>query len=256
MFQARRKTMSILAKFRSLRCAAVRRRAIVACGVLASLSICGTAAAQFGPSIDLSDLPILQPVPPPEGYPPTVAPTAVGTYFVPPSWSPTLAPNARFVILSNFGSDAVLDRETGLVWARQSLSRTLPPITEINMGNADQYCSLLIIGNRKGWRLPTVAELQSLLDRSRIFPNAPRPPALPVGHPFALSRAGTNPTGFYWTAEGFSNLGLTQFGFNRRIVDLGTGLIRNIGAAFGSIPSGIDGLCVRGGAAIVDEVPL
>src|SRR5690348_14717197 len=101
--------MSILARFHSLRC--------VACGVLACLSICGVAHAQFGPIIDLPpDLPGVTPLPPPEGYPPTLAPTAVGTYFVPPASNQTLATNARFVILSNFNSDAVLDRETGLVW--------------------------------------------------------------------------------------------------------------------------------------------
>lgn len=242
--------MSILARFRSLHSGAGRRRAIVACGVLASLSICGGAAAQFGPPIELPpDLPSVTPLPPPEGYPPTVAPTAVGTYFVPPSWSPTLAPSARFVILSNFNSDAVLDRETGLVWTRQSLSRTLPPVTEIRIDNVDQFCELLIVGNRKGWRLPTVAELQSLVDRSRIFSNEPRPPAMPVGHPFLLSREGTNTIDYYWTAETFSN-----FGLNRRIVDLSIGLPRTMGAIlFGPIPPGIDGLCVRGGAAVLDD---
>lgn len=244
--------MSILSRFRSLNFGARRRRFTVACCALASLLISGVASAQFGPIIELPPgLPTVTPVPPPEGYPPTVALTAVGTYFAPPAWSPTLAPNVRFVILSNFNSDAVLDRETGLVWARQSLSRTLGPTTEINRNNVNQYCRLLTIGNRKGWRLPTVAELQSLVDRSRIFSTEPRPPALPVGHPFVLSRENTNPNDFnpdfYWTAEAFSDV----FGLNRRVVDLSIGRPRTMGNSYGSIPSGIDGLCVRGGGAAV-----
>src|SRR5262249_54800244 len=110
--------MSILARFHSLLCGP-RRRAVVVCVLLVCLSVCENAAAELGPPIELPPvLPSVTPLPPPEGYSPTVAPTAVGTYFVPPSWSPTLAASARFVILSNFSSDAVLDRETGLVWAR------------------------------------------------------------------------------------------------------------------------------------------
>ncbi|HKU13225.1 MAG TPA: DUF1566 domain-containing protein [Steroidobacteraceae bacterium] len=241
--------MSILARFRSFRSGAGLRRACVACGVVASLSVCGVAAAQFGPIIDLPpDLPNVQPVPPPEGYPPTLAPTAVGTFFTPPTSGQTLAVNVRFVILSNFNSDAVLDRETGLVWARQSLSRTVGSPTQITRRNVNQFCRLLTVGNRKGWRLPTVAELQTLVDRLRVFQNAPRPPALPVGHPFLLSREGTNPTFLYWTGEAYTDLA----GLNRRLVDLTIGQSRTM-RAFDSVPSGVDGLCVRGGAGPLDD---
>src|SRR5262245_42329601 len=98
--------------------------AALVCGVLASLAICADAAAQFGPIIELPELPEVMPAPT-GGYPPTVAPTAAGTYLAPPAWSQTLAPNVRFVILSNFNKDAVLDRETGLIWSRQSVGRML-----------------------------------------------------------------------------------------------------------------------------------
>jgi hypothetical protein len=230
--------MSIVARF----CATL------ACGVVASLSFCGVANAQFGPIIELPGLPPVTQVPPPEGYPPTFAPTAVGTYFAPSVWSPTLAPTARFVILSNFNSDAVLDRETGLVWARQSLARTLGPSTQITRNNVGQYCRLLTVGNRKGWRLPTVAELQSLVDRSRIFTNAPRPPAPPAGHPFVLSPTASNPSGLYWTGEAYQDFG----GLSRRAVDLTIGRPKTL-RAFESVPAGVDGLCVRGGAAVPDD---
>src|SRR5215510_6157009 len=106
---------------------AVRRGVAVACGVLASLFFCGSAAAQFGPSIPLDNLPTLMPAPP-AGYPATVASTAAGPYYVPPVWGQTLAPNVRFVILSNFNGDAVLDRTTGLVWARQNTDESTAQI--------------------------------------------------------------------------------------------------------------------------------
>jgi len=53
------------------------------------------------------------------------------------------------------------------------------------------------VGNRKGWRLPTIQELASLID-----PTVPSPgPTLPVGHPFSNVHT-PSPTGdaSYWSA--------------------------------------------------------
>ena len=248
--------MSILARFRSFRSGAGLRRACVACGVVASLSVCGVAAAQFGPIIDLPpDLPNVQPVPPPEGYPPTLAPTAVGTFFTPPTSGQTLAVNVRFVILSNFNSDAVLDRETGLVWARQSLSRTVGSPTQITRRNVNQFCRLLTVGNRKGWRLPTSSELLSLVDMSR--PNVPGEPRFPTGHPFLLPPAGDFPEGLvHWAADApfaggqvmdFFASGQPFLEPGRMVVNLSFGYAAELGA----IPQySLGVLCVRTGSAL------
>jgi hypothetical protein len=72
------------------------------------------------------------------------------------------------------GGEAVLDKQTGLTWARNAnLSGGRKPWQE-----ATKFCQDLEIGNRKGWRLPTKEELITILDTSQSEP------ALPDGHPF------------------------------------------------------------------------
>jgi hypothetical protein len=105
-----------------------------------------------------------------------------------PSWDLHLrcdqAQCPRFVVLSKFDDAAVLDRETGLVW-----ERTAGP-DQIDWFNAQFQCNRLTVGNRKGWRLPTIQELASLLDPSVAFTGVP---ALPIGHPFSVASV------FYWS---------------------------------------------------------
>jgi hypothetical protein len=98
--------------------------------------------------------------------------TAAGPYYATPSWDQTMPSGTRFVVLSNFDSDAVLDRETGLVWQR-ALAGGL-----VDYPTAARTCAALTIGNRPGWRLPAATELGSLFD-----PSVPAP-FLPAGHPF------------------------------------------------------------------------
>jgi len=102
---------------------------------------------------------------------------AVGPYYAVPSWDQTIACTTpascpRFVVLANMNSDAVLDRETGLVWDRR------PDSNLASFSQAEASCVAKNIGSRRGWRLPTVSELQTLLDPSQSSP------ALPDGHPF------------------------------------------------------------------------
>jgi hypothetical protein len=102
--------------------------------------------------------------------------TAPGPYYATPSWDQQLPASTRFIVLSNWGGAAVLDRETGLVW-EQSPDGT----NTYQWENAQSHCNDLTVGNRKGWRVPTIQELASLVD-----PSAPSSgPALPPGHPFS-----------------------------------------------------------------------
>jgi hypothetical protein len=111
--------------------------------------------------------------------------TAPGPYYATPSWDQKLqcdtkATCPRFIVLSNWNNEAVLDRETGLVWER-SPSRTGFPWSSTVTISAKRHCNELNVGNRHGWKLPTIQELASLLE-------------LPAGHPF------TNLGSFYWSA--------------------------------------------------------
>jgi hypothetical protein len=109
--------------------------------------------------------------------------TGNGPYYAVPSWDQKLTTN-RFVILANWNNEAVLDRETGLVWERS------PESTERNWIDASSSCNKRAVGGRRGWRLAGIQELASLVD-----PSVPSPgPTLPPAHPFL------NVQGEYWSA--------------------------------------------------------
>jgi Protein of unknown function (DUF1566) len=109
-----------------------------------------------------------------------------GPYYATPSWDQTLPANTRFIVLSNFNNEAVLDRETGLVWQRT------PSNTETTWGIAvNVECRFsAATGGRMGWRLPSLVELQSLVDPKQSNPS------LPAGHPFL----GVKTVGDYWSS--------------------------------------------------------
>jgi uncharacterized protein DUF1566 len=121
--------------------------------------------------------------------------TANGPYYASPSWDQTLPSSTRFIVLSNMNGEAVLDRETGLVWERS------PDTSSFRWLGAQSQCNGLSKANRKGWRLPTLQELASLVDPSVASPG----PMLPAGHPFQNVQSCVQlPDGFscsgYWTA--------------------------------------------------------
>ncbi|HXC66686.1 MAG TPA: DUF1566 domain-containing protein [Nitrospiraceae bacterium] len=89
------------------------------------------------------------------------------------SWDKKLPSVSRFTVLSAFGGAAVRDEETGLVW-----EKTLETI-ELSWTAARVACADKDVGGRRGWRLPSVIELASLVD-----PSIRTGPTLPPGHPF------------------------------------------------------------------------
>ena len=91
----------------------------------------------------------------------------------------------RFVVLPAFNSDAVLDKETGLVWEKS------PQTTSARWSVARKTCIEKNVGGQKGWRLPSLPELASLVDPSV----APPGPTLPPGHPFLAVQSAV-----YWSA--------------------------------------------------------
>ena len=101
-----------------------------------------------------------------------------------PTWDKKLAGTSRFTVLSAFSDAAVRDDETGLVW-----EKTLDT-TEMSWTDARVVCADKDVGGRKGWRLPSISELTSLVD-----PSVRSGPTLPSGHPFANVL-----TDVYWSA--------------------------------------------------------
>lgn len=82
--------------------------------------------------------------------------TAATTY----SWDKYFFVEDRYVLV--LGDTAVLDRETGLVWQRETTDSTWLWRDAVLL--AAQYGSY----SRRGWRLPTVEELSSLGNLARL----------------------------------------------------------------------------------------
>jgi hypothetical protein len=111
------------------------------------------------------------------------AASGTGPYYAVPSWDQklvcsTTANCPRFIVLTDWSNQAVLDRESGLLW-----QQTPNPASEPWNG-ATLTCIGQSTGGRMGWRLPTVQELMSLLDPATSGASTP---GLPAGHPFGGS---------------------------------------------------------------------
>ena len=94
----------------------------------------------------------------------------------------------RFEVLHQFDDEAVLDRETQLVWERAPQDPS--PGFRGTFAQAVADCYARIAGGRMGWRLPTVEELTSLLVETPTRNPQVIRAALPHGHPFIGIRSG------------------------------------------------------------------
>ena len=135
------------------------------------------------------------------------------------SWDKKISGSTRFKLVLD--GNAALDRETGLVWEKS------PDSTTRSWTSACSYCYQREVSNRKGWRLPTVEELASLVDNDNSNP------ALPTGHPF------TNVQSYYWSST--TSAGLTSWAYR---VLFGDG---HVGTYSKSAAATIYVWCVRGG---------
>ena len=101
------------------------------------------------------------------------------------NWDKVLPAAERFIVLKAFTSDAVLDKNTGLVWEKS------PQMAAAKWDVARFTCINKTVGGQKGWRLPSIPELTSLIDPSVTPPG----PTLPPGHPFVNVQSAN-----YWSA--------------------------------------------------------
>ena len=122
---------------------------------------------------------------------PAEAASGVGFYYPYPAWDQTLPAASRFLVLTNMNNEGVLDRETGLVWERSPAVGAPPTGLTRNWWDSQVICNIKTVGNRKGWRVPTVYELATLIDPTNPNGN----PDLPAGHPFINVQSTT-----YWSA--------------------------------------------------------
>ncbi len=88
----------------------------------------------------------------------------------------------RFKVLNDFNDEAVLDKETQLVWERSpGETDGIPGVDKDDRQSwfeARLTCLNREIAGRKGWRLPSIPEVVSLVDPNESFP------ALPLNNPF------------------------------------------------------------------------
>jgi Protein of unknown function (DUF1566) len=99
-------------------------------------------------------------------------------------WGKKYPVSERFVVLPQFNNQAVLDKETQLVWERQ------PATAKVVWDQARQTCAVKPVGGRSGWRLAALNELTSLYDDTT---------GLPTGHPFVMGGPFAAPF-WFWTA--------------------------------------------------------
>jgi len=143
----------------------------------------------------------------------------------PPSWDTKINGAGRFKVLSQFNNEAVLDKETGLVWEQSPSTSTFTWFT------AQIHCNQLTVGGRLGWRVPTIQELATLVDPNNPGGN----PDLPPGHPFNNVQSS-----FYWSATTSANDTSVAW-----LVDFGGGGVSTVGK------TGVKFVwCVRGGQGV------
>lgn len=124
------------------------------------------------------------------------------TYAAEPSWSQRLPATTRWQVLGSWDRQAVLDRETGLVW------QIAPSGIDAILKEAHNFCFTSAAGGRAGWRLPTLQELmRTLVEGSGR--------ELVKGSPFPFLNGPAALGELFWTATGQATPGDATQGVHR-----------------------------------------
>lgn len=86
-------------------------------------------------------------------------------------------------------NDTVIDYETGLTWQQRDDGWIR------NWADASQYCSDLVLGGKEDWRLPSIDELETIIDYSQYAPSID--PLFDLGH-YTYEY-------FYWSSSTYPN---------------------------------------------------
>ncbi len=83
-----------------------------------------------------------------------------------------------------FGTDTFTDTKTGLTWQDNKAAAKV----QKNWSDAKEYCKDLTLGGYSDWRLPSIKELQSIVDITKYSP------AIKSGFKHVAS-------GYYWSSS-------------------------------------------------------
>ncbi len=140
----------------------------------------------------------------------------------------------RYIPLKAFQYEAIEDEETHLVWQRDW------PAVAASWDEAYEACRAARTGGRKGWRLPTLEELQSL---KMVFADA-NFIGIPRNAPFVFGAPVSNQ---YWTASTYARnpllIHVTSMGVNSSQADFVSAQPRS-----GDFAATLNYVCVRGGS--------
>jgi len=93
------------------------------------------------------------------------------------------------IVFSLKASDAFIDTKTGLIWQDNSEAKNISK----DWNAAKEYCKNLKLGGKSDWRLPSIKELQSIVDITKLKFNRSA----------SVIRSGFENTasGFYWSSS-------------------------------------------------------
>lgn len=87
------------------------------------------------------------------------------------------------------GAQVVQDTSTGLTWQDNAQVKN----TQMNYDDAMSYCSDLVLDGYDDWRLPSIVELESLVDLKRYYPAIKK----------VIKNVSTS--GSYWSSTSFTS---------------------------------------------------